>query len=74
MCIQDSDGDDWRARGAGGGWRQALVSGGGVGHEADDDGDWDEGDDAELRQALKSLVGNKLNMAHKQLRQQMSNG
>ncbi len=42
--------------------------------EADDDGDWDEGDDADLRAALKSLVGNKLNMAHKQLRQQMSNG
>ena len=42
--------------------------------EADDDGDWDEGDDAELRQALKNLVGNKLNMAHKQLRQQMSQG
>jgi len=42
--------------------------------EADSDSDWDEAEDAELREKLKALVSNKLNMAHKQLRQQMSNG
>ena len=42
--------------------------------EADSDSDWDEAEDEELRARLKALVSNKLNMAHKQLRQQMSNG
>jgi Ca2+-binding EF-hand superfamily protein len=42
--------------------------------EADSDSDWDEQEDEELRNRLKALVSNKLNMAHKQLRQQMSNG
>ena len=42
--------------------------------EADSDSDWDDAEDEELRNRLKALVSNKLNMAHKQLRQQMSNG
>ena len=42
--------------------------------EADDDGEWDEEEDAELRERLKTLVANKLNLAAKGARERMATG
>ena len=42
--------------------------------DADSDGEWDEGEDEELRLRMKNLVKDKLNNVHKMLRQQMKDG
>ena len=42
--------------------------------EADSDDEWDEEEEAELRNRLNKLVENKLNLAHKAARERMKNG
>ena len=42
--------------------------------DADSDDEWDESEDAELRQKLKDLVANKLNLAARGARERMAQG